>query len=112
MTPTEKKYRKNIGKLFIVKERRYNGSKSKFELEHGLCLVYGIMRTGYKGDTGAYAYNINTLSEVDVEWMKDYNVRCTEFLDGARARYWGSRTYMELTEENKNLVGTIIDLDE
>ena len=112
MTPTEKKYRKNIGKLFVVKERRYNSDKSKFELEHGLCMVYGMMRTGYRGDTGAYAYNINTLSEVDVEWMKDYNVRCKEFLDGPRARYWGSRSYEELTEENKHLVGTVVDLNE
>lgn len=111
MTPTEKKYRNNLGKLFIVRNRRYNQDKHKFELEHGLCMVYGMMRTGYRGDTGAYAYKINTLSEVDVEWMKDYNVRCTEFINGSN-NYWTSRTYVELTEENKNLVGTIIDLDE
>ena len=112
MSTTEKKYRKNIGKLFVVKERQYNSDMSKFQLEHGLCLVYGMMRTGYKGESGAYAYKINTLSEIDVEWLKDYNVRCTEFLNDSRARYWGSRTYIELTEENKNLVGTIVDLDE
>lgn len=112
MTPTEKKYRKNIGKLFVVKNRRYNQDKSKFELEHGLCMVYGIIRTGWNNNTGAYAYSINTLTEVEVEWLKDYNVRCKEFIEGPRHTWWGSRSYEEVTEENKHLIGTVVELNE
>lgn len=112
MTPTEKKYTKNVGKLFLVKDKRYNIDKKKFEVMHDLCMVYGMHRTGYKGDNGPYAYSINTLTPVD-NWRKDYSVRCTEFVNGPSRRiYWGNRTYELLTKENMELIGKVIDLKE
>lgn len=112
MTPTEKKYAKNVGKLFLVKEKRYSMDKKKFEIEHGLCMVYGMIRTGYTGKTGAYAYQVNTLTPVEQEWRKDFNIRCTEFVNGNRRSYWGNRTYEVLTKENMELVGKVIDLED
>lgn len=112
MTTTEKRYAKNVGKLFLVKDKRYNQDKKKFEIEHGLCMVYGMYRTGYRGNTGAYAYTINTLTPVEQDWLKDYNVRCTEFIHGNRRSYWGHRAYEELNKENMELVGKVIDLKE
>lgn len=113
MTPTEKRYTKNVGKLFLVKDRRYNTDKKKFEVTHDLCMVYGMHRTGYRGDTGAYGYNINTLTPVEQEWRKDYTIRCTEFVNGpSRRTYWGNRTYELLTKENMELIGKVIDLKE
>lgn len=109
MTPTEKKYAKNVGKLFLFKEKRYNMDNREFEIEHGLCMVYGMIRTGYSGKTGAYAYQINTLTPVEQEWRKDYNIRCTEFVGGGRRSYWGgNRTYELLTKENMELVGKVV----
>lgn len=112
MTPTEKKYAKNVGKLFLVKDKRYNSDKKAFEIEHGLCMVYGMIRTGYTGKTGAYAYQVNTLTPVEQEWRKDFNIRCTEFVNGNRRSYWGNRTYEVLTKENMELVGKVIDLED
>lgn len=111
MTPTEKKYTKNVGKLFLVKDKRYNSDKKKFEVWHDLCMVYGMHRTGYTKETGPYAYSINTLNHVENDWYKDYNIRCAEFVNGPRRRsYWGNRTYELLTKENMELVGKVIDL--
>lgn len=109
MTPTEKKYAKYVGKLFLVKEKRYNMDKKVFEFEHGLCMVYGLYRTGYNGNTGAYGYNINTLSPVEQEWRKDYNVRCADFLGHGGRSHWGNRTYELLTKENMELVGKVVE---
>lgn len=110
MTPTEKRYAKNVGKLFLVKEKRYNMDRKQFEIQHELCMVYGMIRTGWTGKTGAYAYQINTLTPVEQEWRKDYNVRCTEFVNGNRRSYWGgSRRYELLTKENMELVGKTVD---
>ena len=110
MTPTEKRYAKNVGKLFVFKEKRFNMERREFEYEYGLCMVYGMIRTGYSGKTGAYAYQINTLAPVVQDWRKDYNLRCTEFIGKYRHSHWGSnRTYELLTKENMELVGKVID---
>lgn len=108
MTTTEKRYARQIGKLFLVRERRYNSDIKKFQIDHTLCMVYGMRRSGYNGTTGPFNYLINTLSKVEREYLKDYAVRCTEFFNGRR-RYWGNRTYEELTKENMELVGKVID---
>ena len=111
MTPTEKKYTKNVGKLFLVKDKRYNTDQDKFQVTHGLCMVYGMHRTGYTGKTGPYGYNINTLTPVEQDWRKDYSIRCAEFVEGPRRRsYWGNRTYELLTKENMELIGKVVDL--
>jgi hypothetical protein len=110
MTPTEKKYAKNVGKLFLVKEKRYNMDRKEFEIEHGLCMVYGMVRTGYTGKSGAYAYQINTLTPVEQEWRRDFAVRCTGFIEGTRRTYWaGACIYEPLTKENMELIGKVID---
>ncbi len=110
MTPTEKKYAKNVGKLFLVKEKRYNMDRKEFQIEHGLCMVYGMVRSGYTGKSGAYAYQINTLTPVEQEWRRDFNIRCTEFIEGPRRTYWaGARIYEPLTKENMELIGKVID---
>jgi len=112
MTPTEKKYTKNVGKLFLVKNKQYNNTTKRFEVTHDLCMVYGMHRTGYRGDTGPYAYSINTVTRVENDWYKDYNIRCAEFVQGPRRTraYWGNRTYELLTKENMELIGKVIEL--
>ena len=113
MTPTEKKYSQHIGKLYITKTRRYNSEKEKFENHHSLIMVYGIRRSGYSEKTGYYIYNVNTISSVDVEWKKDYNIRCTELHNGKTGRhFWYSTEYLPLTDENKHLVDTITECEE
>ena len=110
MTTTEKKYAKNVGKLFLVKEKRYNMDRKEFQIEHGLCMVYGMVRSGYTGKSGAYTYQINTLTPMEQEWRRDFNVRCTEFIEGTRRTYWGgNRAYEPLTKENMELIGKVID---
>ena len=112
MTQTEKKYAKNVGKLFLVKEKRYNMDRKEFQTEHGLCMVYGMVRCGYTGKSGAYAYQINTLTPVEQEWRRDFNVRCTEFIESThRTPYLlaSARIYEPLTKENMELIGKVID---
>lgn len=115
MTITERKYAANVGKLFLIKDKCYNHDKKKFQMEYGLCMVYGMIRTGYNGKNGAYAYQINRLTQTDVEWRKDFTVRCTQFIGisgRGRYSYWGNTEYVLLDKENVELVGKIVDLEE
>lgn len=111
MTQTEKKYAANVGKLFLIHEKRYNQDKKAFQMEYALCMVYGMVRTGWNGQNGAYAYQINRLTHTDIEWRRDYNVRCKEFIgEGSYRRHWQNTKYELLTKENMELVGKIVDI--
>jgi hypothetical protein len=119
MTPTEKQYAKNVGKLFIAKDRRYNMDKQKFEHTHTLCFVYGMYRTGYNGKNGAYGYKIQTLfPKLEQDWRMDYTIRCKEFNEGGRRGYcsgrghWHRMDYLPATPENTELIGKVIDVPE
>ena len=112
MTPTEKKYSNNVGKLYLVRNRQYNSEKEKFEYHHSLIMVYGIRKSGYNGKSGYYLYNVNTISSVDVEWRKDYAVRCKDLERGTGNGYWYSTDFLPLTDENKHLIDTIVECAE
>ncbi len=73
-----------------------------------------MVRSGYKGNTGAYAYKIQTLfPKVENEWRMDYTMKCKDFIDGpARRRYWNNAEYMPNTPENLQLIGKVIDIEE
>jgi len=112
MTPTYKKYISNIGKLFVTKQTSYDHNKSANITTYGLVMVYGIIRSGYRGESGAYLYKIQTLQDpFEHEWRKDYSIRCTEFID-PRKNFWGSTEYLPMTEENEKLVGTTVEVPE
>lgn len=112
MTPTEKQYAKNVGKLFIAKDRQYNNEKQKYEYTHTLCFVYGMYRTGYNGKNGAYAYNVESLFPKLDSWRKDYSIKCKEFNGTTRRGYWHRIDYLPATPENKELIGKVIDVPE
>lgn len=120
MTQTEKQYAKNVGKLFISKDKEFNHDKKGFQYTHSLCFVYGMYRTGYNGKTGAYGYKIQTLAPSRDDWKQDYAVKCKEFIDGAPRRsywhrnsyYWHRNSYLPLTPENTELIGKVIDVPE
>lgn len=111
MTPTEKKYRQNIGKLFLTKQRKYNYDKQCDQMTHSLVLVAGICRAGYRGETGAYLYNLQTLSKTDVEWRKEFSVRCCGFADKVDANIWRMQ-FEPLTEQNEKLIDMEVDIPE
>ncbi len=113
MTPTYKKYIQNIGKLFVTKNTSYDHNKRCHIVHYGLVMVYGLERSGYRGDSGAYLYKIQTLKDAfEIEWRKEYSLRCTEFNNPNRSRYWGTTEYLPVTEENEKLVGTSVDIPE
>jgi hypothetical protein len=113
LTPTYKKYIQNIGKLFVAKNTSYDHAKRSNITHYGLVMVYGLERSGYRGETGAYLYKIQTLQDpFEIEWRKDYSLRCTEFNNPNRYRYWGHTEYLPMTEENEKLVGTVVDIPE
>jgi hypothetical protein len=112
MTQTEKQYAKNVGKLFISKNREFNHDKKGFEYTHSLCFVYGMYRTGYNGKTGAYGYKVQTLAPSRDDWRKEYTVKCREFAGHFRRSYWHQMEYIPLTPENTELIGKVIDVPE
>jgi hypothetical protein len=113
MTQTEKQYAKNVGKLFISKDKEFNHDKKGFEYTHTLCFVYGMVRTGYNGKSGAYAYKIQTLSPARDDWKQDYTVKCKEFVNGpTRRSYWHRNDYLPLTPQNTDLIGKVVAVPE
>jgi hypothetical protein len=112
MTQTEKQYAKNVGKLFISKDKEFNHDKKDFQYTHSLCFVYGMVRHGYR-EKGAYAYKIQTLSPARDDWKKEYTVKCKEFINSSpRRSYWHRNDYFPLTPENTELIGKVIDVPE
>jgi hypothetical protein len=115
MTPTEKQYAKNVGKLFIAKNKEFNHDKKVFQYTHSLCFVYGVYRTGYNGTRGAYGYKIQTLAPSRDDWKKEYTVKCKSFNGTTRqpsGYYWHRVTYLPATPENQELIGKVIDVPE
>ena len=108
MTPTQKKYMAEVGKLHILRERIYDAAKEKFYWQYHLCFVDGIKR-GYSGKSGHYRFNVSVLSKLghNNAWRKQYSVNCTEFYNGR----WYADTYLEATKENLELVEKIVDVD-
>jgi hypothetical protein len=58
MTPTEKKYRKNLGKLYVVSMTVWNWDKKMYETKQQLVMPFSLDNRG-----GWWHYNVMMLSE-------------------------------------------------
>jgi hypothetical protein len=76
MTQTEKKYSKNVGKLFWSGERNYLHDKQDYHLYYKLVMINGLQKDKY---SKKYLYVIEVLSS-PYNHGQTYRVECSYFL--------------------------------
>lgn len=78
LTPTYKKYAKNLGQLFWELENTYNPESGEYIKSWGLIMVTGL---GRRYGRGRYVYNVSALGADSPDWKSDYRYDSANFVN-------------------------------